>query len=104
MNNDAAQPPEQCENMTQVRKGVDDTDALLINLLARRYAYMDAAARIKSDRTAVRDEARKAQVIGNVVSMAKNANLPSDDIGKIWDLLVESSIAYELREWDKNQG
>src|SRR3546814_9475524 len=50
--------PEQCETMTEVRAGVDQVDRELVALLVRRFGYMDAAARIKTDRDTVRDEAR----------------------------------------------
>ncbi len=100
MTNIICMPPEECTDMAQVREGVDATDAALIKLLMARFAYMNAAARIKTDRHAVRDEARKAQVINNVVSMAKEAGLPVQDVAAIWELLVESSIAYETHQWD----
>ena len=87
--------------MAQVRQGVDTTDASLIKLMATRYAYMEAAARIKTDRSAVRDEARKAVVIDNAASLAESFGMPSEDIRSIWDQLVESSIAYELSKWEK---
>src|SRR3546814_1433079 len=58
--------PEQCETMTEVRVGVDQVDRELVALLVRRFGYMDAAARIKTDRGMVRDEARKAEVLDNV--------------------------------------
>ena len=92
--------PEECETMREVRKGVDTTDRELMALLDRRFGYMRAAARIKSDRNVVRDEARKAQVIDNAVADAKKRDLPHEKIAQIWDLLVETSIAYELVEWD----
>ncbi|MFZ5794889.1 MAG: chorismate mutase, partial [Pseudomonadota bacterium] len=44
-----------CTNMAEVRAGVDHVDRALIALLAQRFAYMDAAARIKPERGAVRD-------------------------------------------------
>ena len=46
--------------MTQVRAGVDRLDREIVALLAERFRYMEAAARIKPDRNEVRDEARKA--------------------------------------------
>ena len=55
-----------CTTMAEVRAGVDQVDRELVALLARRFAYMDAAARIKPTRGVVRDEARKAQVIGRL--------------------------------------
>lgn len=97
----AALPPQLCQNMGQVRAGVDATDAELIALLARRFAYMAAAARIKTDRNIVRDEARKAQVIENAGELAGKAGIPVDLVHQLWDLLVEGSIAYELVRWDE---
>eukprot|EP01037_Dinobryon_pediforme_P032470 gene32470-37425_t len=49
-------PGPDCTTMIEVRAGVDQVDRELVALLARRFAYMDAAARIKPARTAVRDE------------------------------------------------
>jgi len=89
-----------CTTMAEVRAGVDATDRELMALLDQRFAYMRAAARIKPDRGAVRDEARKAEVIENVRKDAEARGLPGDKITQIWDILVESSIAYELKEWD----
>ena len=62
--------PEDYSSMAQVRAGVDALDRQLVALLAERFAHMRAAARIKPDRSAVRDEARKAQVIANACAEA----------------------------------
>lgn len=87
--------------MAQVRAGVDATDRALMELLDRRFGYMRAAARIKTDRGVVRDEARKAQVIGNARADAEARGLPAADLARMWEALVEASIAYELVEWDR---
>ncbi len=92
--------PEDCETMGDVRAGVNATDRALIELFATRFGYMDAAARIKETRDAVRDETRKAEVIEAVRADAKARGLPSDDLADIWEKLVEASIAHELAEWD----
>ena len=86
--------------MPEVRAGVDATDRELMALLDRRFGYMRAAARIKTDRGAVRDEARKTEVIENARKDALVRNLPAEKLAQIWDVLVESSIDYELEEWD----
>ncbi len=87
--------------MLEVRAGVDAVDRELVALLAVRFGYMDAAARIKPARAAVRDEARKAQVIANARAAAEAAGLPGDAIAALWDALVEASIAYELAVFDR---
>lgn len=92
--------PEQCETMLEVRAGVDQVDRELVVLLARRFGYMDAAARIKPERGKVRDEARKAQVIDNVRAHARSEGIPEGVIAGVWEVLVEGSIAYELERFD----
>ena len=94
-------PPEDCSTMAEVRAGVNATDAALVALLTRRFAYMRAAARIKDSRDAVRDEQRKAEVVEAVRAAAVAAGLPAHELASLWDQLVELSIAYELAEWDR---
>jgi isochorismate pyruvate lyase len=96
--------PDACQSMEEVRAGVDALDRELVALLARRFGYMRAAARIKQDRDAVRDEARKARVIAAVIAEAQTRGIPAGVIGDIWERLVEGSIAYELDEWDRLKG
>lgn len=96
--------PDDCTTMVEVREGVDATDRELVALLARRFGYMRAAARIKPNREAVRDEARKASVIAAAVAEAGAQGIPADVIGDLWERLVEGSIAYEFAEWDRTRG
>ena len=92
--------PERCQTMSDVRAGVDQIDRELVALLARRFGFMDAAARIKANRGAVRDESRKQQVIDNVRREARAAGIPETVIAAVWDTLIECSIAYELERFD----
>lgn len=94
--------PNDCTTMAEVRAGVDAIDAALIDLLATRFGYMRAAARIKTERDSVRDEARKAQVIANVRAHAASHDIPEALIGALWDQLVEGSITYELARFDEH--
>ncbi|MFA7604304.1 MAG: chorismate mutase [Novosphingobium sp.] len=96
--------PEDCRTMPEVRAAIDALDADLVALLARRFAYMRAAARIKPSRDAVRDEARKAEVIANAAALAETAGVPREVIATLWEHLVEGSIAYEFGEWDRARG
>ncbi|WP_235976454.1 chorismate mutase [Sandaracinobacteroides hominis] len=87
--------------MADVREGVDSVDRDLVALLAERFRYMDAAARIKPARGHVRDETRKAQVIANAGREAARLGLDAKIVELLWDQLVEASIAHELEEWDR---
>ncbi|KTT99955.1 chorismate mutase [Sphingomonas yabuuchiae] len=93
-----------CTTMAEVRAGVDQLDRELVALLARRFAYMDAAARIKPTRDRVRDEDRKTQVIDQARAEARRLGVPEAVVADIWEVLVEGSIAYELAAFDRTRG
>ena len=92
--------PADCTEMTQVRAGVDDVDRRLVALLARRFGYMDAAARIKPTREVVRDERRKADVKAKVDTAAADAGVDRALVDRLYEDLIETSIAHELARWD----
>jgi len=99
-----AKDPKACETMADVRAGVDALDRELVALLAIRFGYMRAAARIKDSGDAVREEGRKASVMAAAVADGEEQGLPGDVIADIWERLVEGSIAYEFDEWDRVRG
>ena len=92
--------PADCSTMTEVREGVDDVDRRLVALLARRFGYMDAAARIKPDREAVRDEWRKADVKAKVDAEAKRLGVDRSLCARLYEDLIETSIAHEFNRFD----
>jgi isochorismate pyruvate lyase len=93
-----------CTTMIEVRSGVDAIDKKLVSLLADRFAYMDAAARIKETKDEVRNEPRKAEVLANVRREALALRIPQDIVAEIWECLIEGSIAYEADRWDSMRG
>ena len=96
--------PADCTSMTEVRAGVDDVDRQVVALIQRRFAYMAAAARIKSDRSTVRDEWRKADVLAKVDETAARLGVDRSLIARLYEELIESSIAYELAVFDRSRG
>jgi isochorismate pyruvate lyase len=92
--------PAGCTTMAEVRVGVDALDRLLVAILAERQRYMDAAARIKADRHAVRDTARIEDVVAKVNAAARDAGLSETIAEPVWRTLIERCIAHELDIWD----
>ncbi len=93
--------PEACNTMAEVRVGVDALDRALVNLVAERQRYMDAAARIKTDRAVVRDEARIEDVVSKVKATARGAGLSEAIAEPVWRTLIDRCIAYEFEVWDR---
>jgi isochorismate pyruvate lyase len=96
--------PADCRTMAEVRHGVDRLDEEIVALLGERFRYMDAAARIKPSRDLVRDEGRKAEVIGNVRRLASAAGVDPQAAAALYEQLVEISIAHEEARFDALRG
>ena len=96
--------PHACVTMAEVRAGVDALDGQIVTLLAERFRFMDAAARIKPSRDAVRDEPRKTAVIAHARAVANREGADAEVIGQLYEALVEASIAHELARWDVTRG
>jgi isochorismate pyruvate lyase len=95
-----APDPEACADMKDVRAGVDEIDRMLVALIARRQGYVDAAARIKGERAAVRDEARILEVLAKVKAEAERQGLSWSIAEPVWRQMMERCIAYEFEVWD----
>ena len=100
---DARVAPADCTTMAEVRVGVDALDRALVTLLAERQGYMDAAARIKTDRGVVRDVARIEDVVAKVKAAATEAGLSHAIAEPVWRTLVDRCIAYEFGVWDRTR-
>lgn len=96
--------PEACATMAEVRQGVDALDRALVRLLAERQRYMDAAARIKPDRSMVHDDARIEDVVQKVLAAAGPAGLSPAIAEPVWRTLIDRCIAHEFETFDRSRG
>lgn len=90
--------PAECMTMAQLRIGIDDLDAQLIALLARRAAFIDRAAQLKpAENLPARIDNRVEQVVANVRDLAADHSLDPDLAEDLWRSIIEWSIAREER-------
>jgi isochorismate pyruvate lyase len=97
-------PAENCAEMAEVRREIDRIDRALVRLLAERQTYLDAAGRIKPDKTQVRDAARIEDVVAKVLAEARGAGLSPAIAEPVWRELIERSITHEHGVWDARHG
>jgi isochorismate pyruvate lyase len=91
--------PEECINMQDIRAGIDDLDKTIIQLIGRRYKYVQAAAKFKSSETSVKAPERVAAMLLQRRAWAEEEGLDPDVIAKIYSDLVTYFIAQELKHW-----
>jgi isochorismate pyruvate lyase len=91
---------ETAENMADVRYEIDRLDRLLVEILAERQSFMDAAARIKGLRAAVHDRARIEDVVAKVKAECSRCGLSPAIAEPVWRTLIDRCIAYEFESYD----
>ena len=90
-----------CTDMKEVRAAIDSIDKRMVALIAERLHYIDEAARIKSDRNSVRDEARIADGLAKVRAEALRLGCDPEVVAAAYKALVEASIAHEFVAFDR---
>ena len=90
-----------CQNMQEVRAGVNALDDILVPLLVERSGYMTQAARVKNHEGLVRDEARIQAIVDRVRPMAQAQGGDADLMEQLYRAMMECYIAYEHRELER---
>jgi chorismate mutase len=76
-----------------------DATTHLVDLLARRFAFMPLVAALKAERElAIRDSAREREVLGGVGKSALRLGLPEQPVLDLFTLTIELSKAVQLRQ------
>ena len=76
-----------------------DATVHLVDLLARRFAFMPLVAALKAERAlAIRDSAREREVLAGVGKTARSLGLPEQPVLDLFTLTIELSKAVQLRQ------
>ena len=87
-------------SMTDVRYEIDRIDRLLVEIIAERQSFMDAAARIKGDRNIVHDRARIEDVVTKVKAECPKHGLSPAIAEPVWRTMIDRCIDYEFASYD----
>jgi isochorismate pyruvate lyase len=92
-------PPDRCENLDEIREGMDALDHQIIALIAQRVAYVRAAAKFKSSADAVAAPERVQAVLTTRRAWAEQAGLDGTTIESLYRELVAYCISEEKKHW-----
>ncbi|UHG94855.1 isochorismate lyase [Spirosoma oryzicola] len=93
--------PEDCQDMADIRQAIDTLDEEVIHLWARRFEYVKAAAKFKTNETAVRAPERFAAMLSQRRQWAKEKGLNPDVIEGLYRDLVTHFIEEEIKHWQQ---
>lgn len=94
-------PRKTCNDMAEVRAGIDAIDREIVALLADRLHFINEAGRLKTEREAVRDDARIEDVIAKIRAAAVEAGIDPAFVEPLYRDLIERSIAHEFSVFDR---
>ena len=92
-------PPEDCENIEDVRGAIDDLDGEILRLLGRRSRYVAAAARFKTDQESVRAPERQKAMLARRRDWAEREGLDPDFVEGLYRDIVSHFITREMQRW-----
>jgi isochorismate pyruvate lyase len=96
-------PPEDCRSLEEIREGMDALDRQIIQILARRVAYVKAAARFKTSSAAVAAPDRVQKVLDTRREWAMEAGLDGDVVRALYRDIVTYCVGEEKKHWEKSQ-
>ena len=94
--------PQDCQNIQDIREAIDSLDRDIINKFGKRFEYVKAAAKFKSNTGEVKAEERIKTMLQQRRIWATDNNLNPDLIEQLYRDLVNYFIIEELQTWRKN--
>lgn len=91
-------PPQDCNDMSDLRAQIDALDEELVALFVERAGYIDRAIALKQiNGWPARIPERVEEVVTNAGDRAEAAGLDRELVERLWRQLVDWSIAREAR-------
>ncbi len=94
--------PESCENLAEIRSEIDRIDREIITQLSKRFAYVKAAAKFKTNETSVKAPERFQAMLEQRRIWAESEGLNPDVIENLYRDLVNYFIKEELATWQSD--
>ncbi len=91
--------PEDCQNLDDVRGGIDAIDRRIVELLTDRSRYIERAARLKHDADEIEVPARVEEIVSTVRSLAARSGMSPDIVERIYRVMIASFIEYEMQQY-----
>ena len=95
--------PDECENMADVRAGIDALDDQLIDLLCDRFGYIDRAWQFKSNPEEATVPWRIQEVIDRVRERSERQGFPPELAEALWRQLIGWAIQHEEQKLRERQ-
>ncbi|PAY02513.1 isochorismate-pyruvate lyase [Pseudoalteromonas sp. HM-SA03] len=96
--------PSDCENLTDIRHGIDSIDQEIIKLLGERMEYVLSAARFKPNQASIPAPDRVAAMLLERRQWAEQHQLPADYIESLYHGVIQWFISQQTQHWRAKHG
>jgi isochorismate pyruvate lyase len=93
--------PDGCTNVQEIRDAIDALDYEIIALLGKRYEYVKAVVKFKTDEASVKAPDRIAAMLQKRRAWAEDVGMNPDIIEKLYRDLVNHFIQDEMMRFEK---
>lgn len=97
-------PPNQCNNLGDIRIGIDTIDKEIIALLSRRLGYVLAAANFKPTEADIPAPDRVQVMLKDRFFWAQEEKISSKFITELFDHIIHLYINTQILHWRKMHG
>ena len=88
-----------CNSLEEVREGIDKLDDKIVELLAKRNAYIHQAVNFKQSAKEVKAEKRVQEVIQRVRQKAIELDMSPNMITELYTNLIDAMVEAEIAEF-----
>ncbi len=89
----------ECQDLDEVRDGIDAIDRRIVELLSERSRYIEQAARLKSAAEEIEVPARVEEIVRNVRGLATRFGMSPDIAEHVYRVMIASFIEYEMQQF-----
>jgi len=89
--------PQECVSAEEIRQEIDRIDKQIFALFSERHRYVEEIVKFKTDKEGIIAQERKDLVIQQRKNWAAKNGLNPETFEKMYELLIDSNIEYELK-------
>jgi isochorismate pyruvate lyase len=93
--------PDECTNIQEIRDAIDSLDYEIIALLGKRYEYVKAIIKFKTDEASVKAPDRVATMMGKRRTRAEDVGMNPDVVEQLYRDLVNHFIQDEMTRLER---
>ncbi|AZE77390.1 isochorismate lyase [Pseudomonas synxantha] len=94
--------PEACENLNDIRVGIDFFDRQILESLQKRLRYVKAAAQFKANEQEIPAPERVTAMLEERREWALEAGMEVAFVEKLYQLIIEWNIQQQILHWRTN--